>query len=222
MTVSLLDRSQVGDFAPLAERAVSVDAASLIRFRRGPATIAGYVRLPYDVLAGRTLAVPRAGEPPFDVTVAAADFLRWAAEGAGNTAEDSAGQAAANSAGEQPPAAKDAHWLSALPPRRGWQRVELVPEAVIRDLIRSGASLAPTADSRRGQEALLSSVVLTATAPGQRVEVPLGALSALTRMGFLPRDAQAAVDVAPGWIRVATTLGSTFVSTGNALGMLTL
>lgn len=204
MTTSLLDGAQLRDFTPLAERAVSVDAASLIRFRRGPATVAGYVRLPYDVLAGRTLAVAAGDEPSLDVTMAAADFLHWMQDPAAV------------------PTPKDAHWLSALPPRAGWQRVELVPDSVIRDLIRSGASLAPDAASRRGQEALLASVVLTATAPGQRVEVPLGPLSALTRMGFLPRDAQAAVDVAPGWIRVATTLGSTFVSTGNALGMLTL
>jgi hypothetical protein len=204
MTTSLLDGAQLRDFTPLAERAVSVDAASLIRFRRGPATVAGYVRLPYDVLAGRTLALQSLGDGSFDATVSAADFLRWVDDPA------------------VVPVAKDAHWLSALPPRAGWQRVELVPDSVIRDLIRSGASLAPDAASRRGQEALLASVVLTATAPGQRVEVPLGPLSALTRMGFLPRDAQAAVDVAPGWIRVATTLGSTFVSTGNALGMLSL
>lgn len=208
MTVSLLERSQVGDFAPLAERAVSVDPASLIRFRRGPATMAGYVRLPYDVLAGRTVALPTGGERSLDVTVAAAEFLRWLQDAAGDSAVM--------------PTAKDAHWLSALPPRAGWQRVELVPDSVIRNLIRSGASLAPEASSRRGQESLLGSVVLTATAPGQRVEVPLGPLSALTRMGFLPRDASAAVDVAPGWIRVATSLGSTFVGTGNALGMLTL
>jgi hypothetical protein len=42
-------------------------------------------------------------------------------------------------------------------------------------------------------------------------------------MGFLPRGAQAAVDVAPGWIRIAAPYGSTFVTTGvSPLGMLNL
>ena len=197
------NRDQLADFAPLAERALSVEPASMIRFRAQDDLVAGFVRLPYDVLAGRTLRSVVAA--PFDQTVAAADFLRWL--------DDQALE----------PAGKDAHWLSALPPRTGWRRVETVPDTVVRDLVRQGAALAQTAATRPSQQALLESVVLRVSAGQEQVEVPLSVLSALTRMGFLPRQGQAAVDTAPGWLRVAAPLGSTFLSTGqNTLGMLGL
>ena len=202
MLDTLVSPAQLADFIPLAERAVSIEAAAMIRFRAVEQTVAGFVRLPYEVLAGRTLAAEPAG--PFDITVAAAEFLRWA---------EQSGPA---------PAGKDAHWLSALPPRRGWRRVEVVPDSVIRNLIRSGAELAAGATSRPSQESLLASVVLTATGDGtgQPVQVRLGALSALTRMGFLPRNSEVAIDTGPGWVRVAAAYGSTYVSDGNPLGLL--
>lgn len=205
MLNTLVSPAQLADFIPLAQRAVSIEATSMIRFRAASQRIAGFVRLPYDVLAGRTLA----GDEPaasFDITVAAADFLQWA---------EQSGPA---------PAAKDAHWLSALPPRQGWRRVEVVPDRVIRDLVRSGAELAAGATSRQSQEALLASVVLTAAANDAAgpVQVRLGALTALTRMGFLPRGSEVAIDTGPGWVRVAAAFGSTYVSDGNPLGLLSL
>jgi hypothetical protein len=214
--------SGLRDFAPLAERALSVSDDALIRFRsyqtqsqteaQAQARIGGFVRLPFDVLAGRTIEVARAGAPdaaglarPADVTVGARQFLAWLDDG-----------------GDEP-ARADAHWLSALPPRAGWQRVEIVPDTAIRDVVRSGALLAQGADTRSGQQALLDSIVLTAHAEsGSPVQVPLSALSALTRMGFLPRGGQAAVDTAAGWIRVAAAYGSTYASDGNSLGLLSL
>ena len=202
MLDTLVSPAQLADFIPLAERAVSIEAAAMIRFRATEQTVAGFVRLPYEVLAGRTLETQPAGT--FDTTVAAADFLRWAEQSG------------------PPPAGKDAHWLSALPPRRGWRRIEVVPDSVIRNLIRSGAELAAGATSRQSQESLLASVVLTATGDGsgQPVQVRLGALSALTRMGFLPRNSEAAIDAGPGWVRIAAAYGSTYVSDGNPLGLL--
>lgn len=207
MLNTLASPAHLADFVPLAERAVSIDAASMIRFRAAQQRIAGFVRLPYDVLAGRTLATesdPSAAA--FDITVAAADFLRWA-DGSGPV-----------------PAGKDAHWLSALPPRRGWRRIEVVPDRVIRDLVRSGAELAAGATSRNSQESLLASVVLTVAGDGSAapVEVRLGALTALTRMGFLPRDSQVAIDAGPGWVRLAAAYGSTYLSDRNSLGLLSL
>lgn len=204
---TLMSPAQLRDFVPLAQRAVSVEAASMIRFRATEQTVSGFVRLPYDVLAGRTLATELTPAAAFDITVAAADFIDWAEQSG------------------PPPVSKDAHWLSALPPRRGWQRVDLVPDKVIRDLVRSGAELAVGATSRPSQEALLASVVLTAKAgdgSAPQARVRLGALTALTRMGFLVRDSGAAIDVCPGWVRVAAALGSTYVSDGKPLGLLSL
>jgi hypothetical protein len=196
--VSLLgDRDRLRDFAPLAERARSVAEDALIRFRSDGGRVGGFVRLPFEVLAGRTIEAVAVGDGSSDITVTAAEFLAWL-----------------DGAGEDPVRA-DAHWLSALPPRAGWRRVEVVPDAAIRDVVRSGALLAQSAGAgtRPGQQALLDSIVLTARPEsGPPVEVPLGALSALTRMGFLPRGGEAAVDTAAGWIRVAAAYGSTYVS----------
>lgn len=203
MLDTLVPPDQLADFVPLAERATAIDPAALIRFRAADHAVAGFVRLPYDVLAGRTLSARPAAA--FDITVTAADFLRWV-EQSGPV-----------------PARQDAHWLSALPPWRGWRRVDVVPDSVVRDLVRSGAQLAPGATSRQRQESLLASVVLTAAdGASPEVEVRLGALTALTRMGFLPRGGQAAIDTAPGWVRVAAAYGSTYLSDGNPLGLLTL
>ncbi|HJQ00039.1 MAG TPA: hypothetical protein VJ851_00420 [Jatrophihabitans sp.] len=198
------EREHLRDFAPLAERALSVDGDALIRFRSGERRVGGFVRLPFEVLAGRTIeAAGVAGS--FDVTVSAKQFLVWL-DGDG---------------GE--PTRADARWLSALPPRDGWRRIDIVPDTAIREVIRSGALLAQAADTRPGQQALLDSIVLTARAEsGPPVEVPLSVLSALTRMGFLPRGGEAAVDTARGWIRLAAAYGSTYVSDGKPLGLLSL
>lgn len=197
----LAEIDQLRDFGPLAERANSVAEGAMIRFRSAADTIAGFVRLPFEVLAGRTIV---ATGDPSDVTVAATDFLAWLDGG-------------------PEPARKDAHWLSPLPPRAGWQRIEVVPDSAVREVVRSGALLAHDTASRSGQQALLDSIVLTVQSGDQRIEVPLGPLSALTRMGFLPRGGEVALDTAPGWLRVAAQYGSTFLSTGsNQLGLLGL
>jgi hypothetical protein len=203
--VTLPGAAALADFAPMAERAVSADQDCLIRLRGASGTIAGFVRLPYDVLAGRTLsAADLPAQGGLDATFDCVRFLGWLD-------------------GSTPlPPRRDAAWLSPLPPRDGWQRVEVVPDSAIREVVRSGALLAADASSRASQQSLLDSVVLTATSGTRRVDVPLGPLSALTRMGFLPRGGEAAVDVAPGWIRIAAGYGSTFVADGNPLGLLSL
>ena len=206
-------RAELADFAPMAERAVSADAATLIRLRtvtvapgRDAGIIAGFVRLPYEVLAGRSIVA--SVDEDCDFTYSAADFLRWL---------DPDGEPHAVL-----PASRDAQWLSGLPPRSGWQRIEAVPDRAIREVVRSGALLARDMTSRSEQQALLDSIVLTVSAGGQRVDVPLGPLSALTRMGFLPRGSEAVIDTAPGWIRIAAAYGSTYVTDGNPLGLLSL
>jgi hypothetical protein len=203
MTSTLPTRDAVLDFLPLAQRVLAIDPASAIRLRGDGATISAFVRLPYDVLAGRTIE----SDPsePFDLTVEAAAFVEWV---------DRGGSA---------PQRRDALWLAPLPPRAGWRRIDVVPDHEIREIVRSGALLAQGTATRAGQESLLGSVVLHASRGDESVEVPLGPLSALTKMGFLPRDAQAAIDVARGWIRIAAPFGSTFVASGQSpLGMLGL
>jgi len=200
---ALPSREVLADFAPFAERAVSIDEAATIRLRGGSDLIAGFVRLPYEVLAGRTLAA--AGVLAFDATFLATELLAWL---------DADGPT---------PQRRDAFWLSALPPAAGWTRIEVVPDSAIRNVVRSGAMLAQGMATRAGQESLLGSTVLHASSDTGAVEVPLGPLTALTRMGFLPQGSQAAIDTAPGWVRVAAQFGSTFITTGaGPLGTLNL
>jgi hypothetical protein len=244
--LSLPPPAVLADFAPMAERAISIEATAVLRLRGGPGRVAGFVRLPYDVIAGRSLAVPASAPtapaptapaatapaatapaatplastapeatPPaatpatFDVTVSAGEFLRWL-------------QAPSEDARvEMPLTRMDAHWLSPLPPGSGWQRIEVVPDSAVREVVRSGALLAKDTTTRVGQQALLDSIVLRVHSLDRAVEVPLSALSGLTRMGFLPRQSSAAVDVAPGWLRVAAPFGSTYLSSGlSTLGLL--
>ena len=193
------EHDQLVDFAPLVERAAAIDAATLVRLSGQDGRIGAYARLPYDVIAGATIAVPGCGR--FDTTFLAADLLRWIDDG-----------------GPRPPH-HDVRWLSPLPPREGWRRVETVPGSVVRELVSSGASLARAVPTTVAHKSLLGSVVLTASSGDRSVDVPLAALSALTRMGFLPRDSHAAIDVAPGWLRVAATYGSSYLATANALGL---
>lgn len=185
------------DFLPLAQRVRDIDVATPIRFRGAASTVSAYVRLPYDVIAGQTITVDDGMS--FDATVEAFAFIDWVEGRAGV------------------PPTRDALWLQPLPPRAGWRRVEVVPDSDIRDVVRTGAQLAQTTSTRSAQESLLASTVLTATSGQTTVEVPLGPLSALTRMGFLPRDSHAGIDVAPGWIRVAAPFGSTYVATSAGL-----
>lgn len=197
------DAARYADFAPLAERAVGIDDAATIRFRCEPGTIAGFVRLPYDVVAGRTIHSDHTHT--LDITVAASDLLSWLDEGGPE------------------PARRDAHWLSPLPPAAGWTRVDAVPDATIRELVRRGATIAKDTATRTAQDSLLSSIVLTVTGNDRTVEIPLGMLSALTRLGFLPRDSKVAVDSARGWLRVAAPFGSTYRADGlHGPGPLTL
>jgi hypothetical protein len=206
MNAALPTAARLADFTPLAERAFSIDPQAVLRFRGGPDRVGGFVRLPYEVLAGQTIATSD-GER-FDVTLLAADFVRWVE---GQLAE---------------PARHDAHWLSSLPPISGWQRLDEVPEPVISELVRSGAELARSADTRAAQESLLSSIVLTAAGepsvavPPRRADVPLGPLSALVRLDFMPPGSVIAIDVCAGWTRVTAELGSAYAASANPLSLL--
>ena len=72
-------------------------------------------------------------------------------------------------------------------------------------------------------DALLDSVVLTVSADAGELSAPvtLRVLSALTRMGFLPRGSHVAVDTSGRWTRVAAEYGSVYAERpGLALHLL--
>jgi hypothetical protein len=195
-------RDDLLELAPVLRRAVILEPGGLARLRASEHQVAVLVRLPFGVLVSRTLAVECAGNV-FDVTVRASDLLAWLdGEVAG------------------PPEPRDAEWRAGLPPASGWQRIDTVPDDVVRGLVRAGAQTLKDAAERAGlagaqpraevADVLLDSVVLTVTSAGGGSAAPitLRALSALTRMGFLTRGSHAAVDVAGRWIRIAAEFGS--------------
>jgi hypothetical protein len=197
------DRESLIELAPVLRRALTLDPQSLARLRFGGESAAVLVRLPFGVLVSRTVRSTARAEP-LDVTVRADEALRWTDD--------------ANSA---PPEPRDAEWRTGLPPAKGWRRLDTVPEDVIRPLVRSGALALKDAAAAEGvpgaqpraqlADALLDSTVLTVhDEAGNSAEVSLRALSALTRMGFLPRGGHAHVDTAGRWIRVVGEYGTVY------------
>jgi hypothetical protein len=199
-----LSRDDLLELAPVLRRAVTLDPAGLARLRGSEHQFAVLVRLPFGVLVARTLAVAGTGNV-FDVTVRAADLLTWL-----------------DGDGADTPEPRDAEWRAGLPPSSGWQRIDTVPDEVVRGLVRAGAKTLKDAAERAGlpgaqpraevADALLDSVVLTVSAAGGELATPvtLRALSALTRMGFLTRGSHVAVDIAGRWIRIAAEFGSVY------------
>ena len=200
----LLAKEDVADLAPLVRRAASLDRSSVVRLRRTSEQISALVRLPFGVLAARTIVLDqRSAVGVEDVAVRCSDLLAWLD---GEYAD--------------PPEQRNAEWRSGLPPTSGWQRVDTVPEAVVRQLVRAGALALQEAAAREGvpgaqpraevADALLDSVVLTVTDGARSVEVTLRSLSAVTRLGFLPQGSSIAIDVAGRWVRVAAGYGSVY------------
>lgn len=205
---SPLDVVELAELAPLLRRAVRLDPATLARIRQDPDRTTALVRLPFGVLAARTVERQASGAA-LDRTYRAEDLLAWVD-------------------GERPdvPAPRDADWRGGVPPASGWQRIDTVPDTDVRPLVRSGALTLKQAAEREGvpgaqpraavADALLDSVVLTVSDGPRSVPVTLRTLSALTRLGFLPRGSHLAVDVAGRWIRVAAAYGSVFAERPGA------
>jgi hypothetical protein len=202
-------RDLLAELAPLLRRAVSLDRASLARIRMGDGKASVLVRLPFAVLVGR--AVPAEHSvAAVDVTVRSADVLAWL-----------------DGDSPQLPDRHDADWRAGVPPTRGWRRVDTVPDHVVRGLVRTGANALTEAAEREGvpgaqpraevADALLDSVVLTVSEEnGPTAEITLRTLSALTRMGFMPRDSHIGVDVAGRWVRVAAEYGSVYAERADS------
>ncbi|SOD72835.1 hypothetical protein SAMN05892883_2164 [Jatrophihabitans sp. GAS493] len=214
------------ELAPMLRRAVSLNAGVNVRLQGRGNQLRALIWLPFDILVGRTVSVgaSNAGAAPeFDLTVGASELLDRL-----DAATDSVPGFSADEAISLLPN-RDAQWRAAAPPREGWRRVESVPGAVVRSLVAAGARALADAADREGipggqpraevTEALLDSVVLTleenpTTGQGATTaltaEVTLRMITAVTRMGFLPDDAQVAVDICGRWTRVTAPFGNSY------------
>jgi hypothetical protein len=210
------DRAALTDLAPVLRRVVALEPRGLARVRLTGGSATVLVRLPFGVLVSRTV-VATARASTLDLTVGTAELLSWL------DGDPTGGPAV------RLPERRDLEWRTGLPPETGWERIETVPDSVIRSLVRTGALTLKEAAAREGlpgsqpraevADALLDSVVLTATNErGGRAEVTLRAVSALTRMGFLPRGGHAYIDTAGRWIRVVAEYGTVYLERpGQAL-----
>ena len=195
----------LAELVPLVRRVVMLDPSSLVRLRARDQRLTLLVRLPFSVLAARTVTADEvAGTGGLDVTFAAADLMNWL-----------------DGDWREPPFERNADWRGATPPVDAWRRLDTVPDDVVRHLVRAGALTVQQASEREGipgaqpraavTEALLDAVVLTATDDaGYSAAITLRTLSALTRLGFLARQSHIAVDVAGRWTRVAAAYGSVY------------
>lgn len=200
----------------MLRRAIGLDPRSLARLRLAGQTATVLARLPFGVLVSRTVHAARR-ETALDLTARAADLVAWLDAAPGDAPE---------------PERRDLEWRTGLPPVSGWQRLETVPDDVIRPLVRAGALALKDAAAREGvpgaqpraevADALLDSVVLTVRDDdtGVTAEITLRTVSALTRMGFLPRSGHAHVDVAGRWIRLVAEYGTVYLERpGHALSL---
>lgn len=205
------DRGRLVELAPFVRRAVALDPRGVVRLRLDAETATVLARLPFDVLVSRTVQTAPVA-PPRDVVVASAQLVAWL-DSAEST--DTADGALAGA-----PPSRDADWRGGTPPSVGWRRIETVPDDVVRGLVRSGALAVQDAARREGvpgaqpraqlADALLDATVLTVSDGTRQTEVSLRVLSALTRMGFLPRGGAAHVDLCGRWLRVVGGHGTAY------------
>lgn len=218
-------RQHLAEVAPVARRAVALDPNAIVRLRVSGAgastaapgtsaagatsTVSLFVTLPFKVLVSRTVPVA-AQLAAADITIAGSELLAWLEDG------------------RPDPAPRDAEWRGALPPQTGWRRLDVVPDDVIRPLIRAGALALKEAAAREGvpgaepraevSDALLDSIVLTVSDDaGHSAGIALRTVSSLVRMGFVPRGSAVAVDVSGRWTRLGGEFGSAYAESPGGL-----
>ncbi|QKW15886.1 hypothetical protein [Verrucosispora sp. NA02020] len=197
----------VADAGAFLSRLVRFESTALVRLRPAgaPGRTALWARLPWGVLAARTVAGAGAG----DVTVAAGSLLAELAAG-----------------GSALPTRQDAQWRWALPPA-GSRWVETLPGGELRRLASAAAGtlreaaahgVAGRAVGQRAlRDALLDHVAVVVTPddePGRPVEVTQRLVQGLVRMGFLgaagdsPESGAVQVRAAGRWVGLVGPYGA--------------
>lgn len=212
----LPDPAHRADLTMFAERAHRLDDAAVIRIRaRANGLLGAWVATNFDVLAGRALA----GTVRPDDLSAGADALLQ-----GLRAVDRAGFV-------DPGWSMDSAWRGALPPEQGFAHLDDVPARVMLDLAQRGVALAREHGSSQGPPvSLLDQEVISVSADGVTVGIPMRCVFALTAMRFLPQsgkgddefapesvaaDEIVRVRVLPAWLRIDARFGSVYRRRGD-------
>jgi hypothetical protein len=193
-----LSRRRWSEFSPMVERLARLDPFLAIRLRADAENVRLLAWLPSGALIGSTLRSPQI-DGAVDLVTQAGSLVHWL------------GQSDADSTQLQ---RVDAAWLTGIPPERGWERVDLVPGPVVRDLVGQGARAhQDVVDRQLGNKAadsLLDTAVLLVSNGSARAEVTNRMLSAMTSLSLLPEGGDVVVAVNGRWTRVAAARGSVF------------
>jgi hypothetical protein len=212
----LPDPAHRADLTMFAERAQRLDDAAVIRIRtRANGLLGAWVATNFDVLAGRALA----GTVRPDDLSAGADALLQ-----GLHAVDRSGFV-------DPGWSMDSAWRGALPPESGFAHLDDVPARVMLDLAQRGVALAREHGSGQGPPvSLLDQEVISVSADGLTVGIPMRCVFALTAMRFLPQSGKGGdefapesvaadeivrVRVLPAWLRIDARFGSVYRRRGD-------
>lgn len=212
----LTDPVHRADLARFVERAQTLDDAAVIRIRaRSDGLLGAWVATNFDVLAGRAIG---GTVRPDDVSAGADALLR------GLESVDAAGFV-------DPGWAMDSSWRGVLPPEAGFAHLDDVPARVMLDLAQRGVTLAREHGSAQGPPvSLLDQEVISVSADGVSVGIPMRCVFALTAMRFLPQsssgegelapesvtaDEIVRVRVLPAWLRIDARFGSVYRRRGD-------
>lgn len=182
------------DCRTLVDRLLLLDPAAVVRLQAAEGAVSLWAQ-PLGVVVRRD--VPGALDVG-DRTVPAADL--------------SAALAGQRVAVPLPPDV-DATWRVTLPPRAGWQPMDEVPAAALRELTReAGALVRSAADPAAAGETLLDQEALRVTATGQQVLLTVRSVVVLGRLGFLGEGPDEVVRIActPAWARIAARHGTAY------------
>lgn len=212
----LPDPAHRADLTMFVERANRLDDAAVIRIRaRANGLLGAWVATNFDVLAGRALA---GTVRPDDLSAGADALLRGL-------------QAVDRSGFVDPGWSMDSAWRGALPPESGFTHLDDVPARVMLDLAQRGVALAREHGSSQGPPvSLLDQEVISVSADGVTVGIPMRCVFALTAMRFLPQSSRGddefapesvsadeivRIRVLPAWLRIDARFGSVYRRRGD-------
>lgn len=198
--LQVADPGERADLGAFTARVVRLDPDAVVRLRCRDGRVELWAQTPFDALVSRSA---RGELAPPHLTVGASDLL------AALTVE--------RGCRVDPGRPMAPRWRGALPPADGWRALEDVPITELESLAERGLAVARENPGLRGKPppTLLDQTVLTVSAEGVTVGVPMSCLFALAGMGFLGEsggregfDSTVRISVTGTWLRLDARHGA--------------